>query len=51
MNKLSYKELTIGFLVMMMFVLSVSVGYLSHRYDTMETRVSSIETMLNKSTY
>ena len=46
MNNVSYKEITIGFLVIMMFVLSVSVGYLSHKTETVETKVSSIETNL-----
>lgn len=43
MNKVSYKELTIGFLVIMVFFLSVSVGYLSHRTDKMDTRLQIIE--------
>ena len=46
MNNVSYKEITIGFLVVMMFALSVSVGYLSHKTETVEMRVNSIETNL-----
>lgn len=43
MNKESYKELTIGFLVVMIFFLSVFVGCLSHKTDKLEIRMDNVE--------
>ena len=43
MEKVSYRELTIGFLLIMSFFLSVAMGYLSHKVDKMEMKVDYIE--------
>ena len=43
MEKVSYRELTIGFLVVVAFFLSVAVGYISHQVDSMESRMDYIE--------
>lgn len=42
MDKVSYKEITICFLVVIAFFLSVSVGYLSHRTDKLEMKIDCI---------
>lgn len=43
MEKVSYKELTIGFLVLMVFFLSVAVGYVSHKTEKLEIRMDYVE--------
>lgn len=43
MNRMLYKELTIGFLVLIAFCMSVALGYLSHKVDKIDVRISSIE--------
>ena len=40
---LSYKNLTIAFIVVIVFAVSVSVGMLSSRSDSIEIRVDSLE--------
>jgi len=47
MEKVSCKELTIGFLVIIAFSVSVAVGYLSHQAESIEDRVSNIEKTTN----
>lgn len=47
MEKVSCKELTIGFLVLIAFFVSVAVGYLSHQNENIEDRVSHIEKTVN----
>lgn len=42
-KKVSYSELTIGFLVILIFVVSVSVAVLSQRTDRVEDRVDHVE--------
>ena len=46
-KKISYSELTIGFMVILMFVVSVSVALLSHRTDKVENKVDHIENIVN----
>lgn len=43
MEKLSYQELIIGFLIIVAFCVSVSVGYLSHKVDNIENKTLSVE--------
>lgn len=43
MNNISYRELLIGILVLILFVVSVSVGYLSCKTDVIHQRVDSLE--------
>ena len=40
---LSYKNLTIAFIVVIVFAVSVSVAMLSRRTDSIEIRVDSLE--------
>ncbi len=42
MERISYRDLTVGFLVLTAFVLSVSIGYLSHRIDRIEVKTEYI---------
>lgn len=48
-KKVNYRNLIIGFIVLMVFVVSLSVGYLSHKTDNLETRVDTVETIINGS--
>lgn len=47
MEKVSCKELTIVFLVLIAFSISVAVGYLSHQTESIEDRLSHIEKTTN----
>ena len=47
MEKVSYKELTIGFLVIVSFFMSVAVGYISYNVTSMEDRMDYIEQKIN----
>jgi hypothetical protein len=42
-NKIPYQELMIALLVIIMFVVSVSIGMLSSNMDNVKSRIDSLE--------
>ena len=51
MGKEKLKELLVGFLAMMIFVISIAVCYLSYRIEKMEKRIDYVEQDINRITY